>query len=171
MYIYMYIIECNYLYKDSYKKKTTKKRTVNRSVKKRENRGKKNSHCWQPQDLFYSKKIISGRRIIAVSVLLRLFSRVLFYVLSFRSFYLLIVINIFCKDLVCAIIYIYIYIYYRRASRNLLTCYLGLNLAQCVWVCSYKIQEEKTRKWLFTSSRQGGKWRMSFLIGLFKFKA
>ena len=37
-------------------------------------------------------------------------------------------------------------------SRNLLSCYLESNLIQCVWVYSYKIQEQKTSKRLFSFS-------------------
>ena len=71
MYIYLYIIKCKYLYKDSYRRGGGKKK------KKGE---KKNPIEYQ---YWFSSKIISTHRIIAVTVLLRLSGKVISYSLSF----------------------------------------------------------------------------------------
>ena len=67
--IYMYIIKCHYFYKNSNK---NKERNIRGSNKNGGDGKKKLFHRLQYQDLFSSEKIISVRRIITVSVLLRL---------------------------------------------------------------------------------------------------
>ena len=113
----------------------------------------------QYQDWFPFK--IISTRIMTVSVLLWLSGRVIPQV-----FLKLIVIkkvggkkNFCCKDLFFSMI--------------LFTCYFEPNLAQYVWVYSYKILR-KTSNWfvyLFNLSRPGGKGRMLFLIDQFHFKS
>ena len=103
----MYIIEYNYLYKDSNKK--TKKRTLRRSKKYPIACSIK--ICFPLRRLYLLVELL-----LSVSYYDCLVEYFLWF--EFLSSYLLIV------------IYIYIYITDRiRASRNLLTCYLGPNLA------------------------------------------
>ena len=70
----MYIIECEHLYKDSYRKKSKKKKRG--GVKKKKKKEKRqNFYCVEYHDQFPSK--IISTRIMTVSVLLRLPGRVI----------------------------------------------------------------------------------------------
>ena len=75
---------------------------------------------------------------------------ILFYLSWFTSLMIYKLFWSICNWLVIIRITFLMFHYFLGVCSNFLTCYLEPNLAQYVWVYSYKIQKKKTNKWLLT---------------------